>query len=333
MYTAQLIDDPNDISDLQEEWKILHAKSLTKTVFQAFAFQSVWWETLGVGKRILITVRNEEGKLVALAPTFVHVESGSSQLSLLGCVNVSDYLDVLVDGSESEDTESIYATLLLAVEQIKWTKLFWCSLPEASATRIFMPKHFAANGNINESIQDVVPIINLPSTWEEYLSAVGRKPRHEIRRKERKLEAVSHEYLVLDDPSETDIEDFISLHKQSSHDKNEFWDDNHLMFFRKLIPALAIEKRVKLFFLSVENTRVASMLAFDEPGSLALYNSGFSLGTHDDLSVGSNLIAYTIRYAIEHNKQTYDFLRGDEAYKFRFGAISTNIYDIEITRT
>ncbi|PIR62633.1 MAG: hypothetical protein COU65_02390 [Candidatus Pacebacteria bacterium CG10_big_fil_rev_8_21_14_0_10_42_12] len=333
MYTSQLLEESKKISDLTEEWSILQAKSLTKTVFQTQVFQSTWWETLGQGKRILIAIRNEENQLVALAPTFLHDNSGVSQLSLLGCVNVSDYLDVLVVDDENENVESIYSSILSAVDQIPWDKLFWCSLPEKSVTRAYLKKFFAEKGSLNESIQDAVPVIYLPQTWEEYLVSVGRKQRHEIRRKERKLGEVQHEYIVLENPSGSDVEDFIELHKQSSHEKNEFWDDNHLRFFRNLIPALASDNRVKLFFLKVEGVRVASMLAFDEPESLALYNSGFSSGTHDELSIGSNLIAYTIRYAIEQKKQTYDFLRGDEAYKFRFGAIRTNVYDIEIARS
>lgn len=332
MYTAQVLETSEDIKKLFPEWDSLLSRGLTKTVFQTPLFQDIWWKTLGVGKRIFIIIRNEKHALVGLAPIFLEESNGIIQLSLLGCVNVSDYLDVLIDDSVSENQEQIYGTLFSALEKLEWKKLFWCSLPEISKTRLFLKKYFANKGKINESIQDVVPIIHLPKTWDEYLDSAGRKQRHEIRRKQRKLDSTPHEYTVLDDPNQSDVDDFIDLHKQSSQNKKEFWDDRHLIFFQALVHSLKKEKRIKLFFLSIRDERVASMLAFDEPESLALYNSGFVSGTYDELSVGSNLIAYTIRYAIEEKKKFYDFLRGGEKYKFRFGAVSTNIYDIEITR-
>src|SRR4029077_2857082 len=42
--------------------------------------------------------------------------------------------------------------------------------------------------------------------------------------------------------------------------------------------------------------------------------------TYDDMPAGYLLHAYSIRYAIAHGFETYDFLRGDEPYKYLFGA-------------
>jgi len=331
MYTSQALENTEDILGLEAEWEKLHSSSLTQTVFQTPSFQQTWWDTLGFGKRIIITIRDKEMNLVALAPIFLEETENEIKLNLVGCVNVSDYLDVLIDNTE-ENIDAIYESLLSEIDKINWDKLFWCSLPEKSKTRDALKRYFSENENVKESIQDVAPIINLPESWDEYLVSVGRKQRHEIRRKQRKLDQVNHAYEVIQQPTVDDVDDFIALHKQSSQNKKEFWDEKHLIFFRKLVPTLAVNNKIRMFFLRVDNKRVASMLAFDEPDSLALYNSGFSAGTYDELSIGSNLIAYTIKYAIENRKGIYDFLRGDEAYKFRFGAISTNVYDIEIDR-
>ncbi len=330
-YTGSLLDNQEEIVALTAEWNDLIVKSRTSTVFQSPTFLTVWWESLGVGKRLIVTVRDGQGKLVAIAPLFLESTNDGNTLNLLGCVNVSDYLDVLIDRDEAE-VDDLYQTLLTEVASIDWKKLFWCSLPESTLTRQYLKSYFKNRCLIGEVIQDVAPVIQLPPSWDEYLESVGRKQRHEIRRKQRKLAEAEHAFEVLDRPTEKDVEEFIVLHKQSSQQKEAFWDDRHLIFFRKLIPALSADGKIKLFFLSVEGQRVASMLAFSENKRLELYNSGFAAGVHDELSIGSNLIAYTIKFAIEQGLEAYDFLRGNEQYKFRFGAIATNVYDITVLR-
>ncbi len=331
MYTSSLLETQEEVAALTTEWNDLVVKSRTTTVFQSPAFLATWWESLGVGKRLIVTVRDDQSKLIAIAPLFLESTDDGNQLNLLGCVNVSDYLDILIDRYE-KDVDALYQFLLKEVTNIDWKKLFWCSLPESTVTRQYLKSYFKNIGEVSEVIQDVAPVIQLPQSWDEYLESVGRKQRHEIRRKQRKLAEAEHEYEVLDRPTEEDIEEFIVLHKQSSQQKEAFWDDRHLTFFRKLIPALSEEGKIKLFFLSIDGRRVASMLAFTENQRLELYNSGFAAGVHDELSIGSNLIAYTIKYAIEQGLEAYDFLCGNEQYKFRFGAIATNVYDITVIR-
>jgi CelD/BcsL family acetyltransferase involved in cellulose biosynthesis len=44
------------------------------------------------------------------------------------------------------------------------------------------------------------------------------------------------------------------------------------------------------------------------------------------------LLAYLIRQAIAQGKQVFDLLRGDEPYKFRFGAREVPLHRIRIAR-
>jgi CelD/BcsL family acetyltransferase involved in cellulose biosynthesis len=74
------------------------------------------------------------------------------------------------------------------------------------------------------------------------------------------------------------------------------------------------------------------MLIFDYNDQFLLYNSGFDPAQFNNLSTGNVLTAYTIKQAIEQRKTVYDFLRGDEVYKFRFGAVSQPVYDISVER-
>jgi CelD/BcsL family acetyltransferase involved in cellulose biosynthesis len=50
------------------------------------------------------------------------------------------------------------------------------------------------------------------------------------------------------------------------------------------------------------------------------------------LSLGVVLTAKAIEHAIENGRSTFDFLRGNETYKYRFGAKDTEIYRLAISR-
>ncbi|PIR61262.1 MAG: hypothetical protein COU68_00355 [Candidatus Pacebacteria bacterium CG10_big_fil_rev_8_21_14_0_10_45_6] len=326
-YATQIITTENEYSALEGEWQELLESSATNQVFQSFSFLNTWWHTFNPGEISIIAVR-EEGTLVALAPLFIQKESGKTHLKLLGCINVSDYLDVLV---QKKLQAELYPVLLAVIDELIWDSLEWCSLPEESPSRMWL-KQFFSDATVSEKQQDVCPQIELLNTWESYLTGLDRKQRHEIRRKERRLQAFEHKFEEILQPTTTDVADFIRLHKESSREKKSFWDDTHLNFFRHVLPNLGKQGWLRLFFLSIEGTRAASMIIFDYNQQFQLYNSGFLLKEFRELGVGSLLTAHTIKRAIEEKKVRYDFLRGNEAYKFRYTNTAKPIFDITITR-
>jgi CelD/BcsL family acetyltransferase involved in cellulose biosynthesis len=43
-------------------------------------------------------------------------------------------------------------------------------------------------------------------------------------------------------------------------------------------------------------------------------------------------MAYCIQDAIERGLKVFDFLRGEEEYKYRFGAVRTEIYNLRLAK-
>ena len=327
-YTTDILTTESAFESLENEWQPLLEASATNEVFQTFSFLHTCWKSFAPGKLSLITVRDDLGKLLALAPLFLQEAAGTTSAQLLGCSTVSDYLDLLVDATLQN---KLYPVLLQKIEELPWDTLAWCSLPEASPTRTWL-KNFFSGEQVREMQQDVCPQIMLPASWETYLASIDRKQRHEIRRKERRLLAFEHSFEEIEQPSTLDIADFIRLHKASSQNKRAFWDDTHLAFFSQILPSLGKQRWLKLFFLKVKGVRAASMLIFDYNNAFQLYNSGFLLSEFRELSVGSLLTAHTIKRAIQEKRTMYDFLRGNEEYKFRYTAQAKPIFDITISR-
>ncbi|MDL1883917.1 GNAT family N-acetyltransferase, partial [Anaerolineae bacterium CFX8] len=70
----------------------------------------------------------------------------------------------------------------------------------------------------------------------------------------------------------------------------------------------------------------ATYLNFVYNRHVLVYNSGLLPGEYGHLSPGIVLLAYNIRHAIENNAVVFDFLRGNEVYKYRMGAQDTRVF-------
>jgi CelD/BcsL family acetyltransferase involved in cellulose biosynthesis len=333
---TKIYSDLNGFYELAREWDDLLARTEKPLLFMRYVYQSVWWRHLGNDQLRLIAIRTDEGKLVGLAPLYLKTDgAGQRQLTFVGCVDVSDYLDLLVD---KDYVAAVHEALLdcLADKELAWDKLYLCSLPHDSLTHSRLAEAARRRGwRLEIKQQDICPVITLADDWESYLAGVNKKQRHEIRRKIRKIEteAETRWYVV---SSEAEIEkamaDFIRLHQKSTQDKEEFWSEALVAFFRALALELARCGWLKLYFIEVNGAQAAAMLCFDYYDEFLLYNSGYDPEQFAHLSPGNVLTAYTIQHAIELGRKRYDFLRGDEVYKFRFGAEPEPVYDLEIYR-
>ena len=320
---------------LAQEWDDLLARAVNAPFFMRYSYQSIWWRHLGNDDLVLIAIRTDDGKLVGLAPLYRKLkESGQQELTFVGCVDVSDYLDLLVD---KEYVDEVFEALLdVLTGEVEWDGLYLCSLSQRSITHSHLADAMRARGwNVEVSQQDVCPVITLADTWDDYLTGIDKKQRHEIRRKERKIQREADtRWILVEAPDELDaaMEEFISLHQSSTKDKEDFWSDSLIAFFKEVVIALAREGWLKLYFIEVNGARAATMLCFDYNNEFLLYNSGFDPEQYGHLSPGNVLTAYTIQHAIELGRDRYDFLRGDEVYKLRFGGEPEPVYDVRAFR-
>jgi CelD/BcsL family acetyltransferase involved in cellulose biosynthesis len=330
--------DLSGFDALAEEWNDLLKRSAFDTLFLTWEWQRTWWEHLGEGDLFLITLRDDQGHLAGIAPLYRTVSAGGERkLSIVGCLDVSDYLDIIV--AQGHETE-VYGALLdylNSAEMADWDVAELCNVPEISPAHQALAEMAVEHGHeFRTLVEDVCPVIDLPATWDAYLDSLDKKQRHEIRRKMRRIqrEADVHWYIVDQDRDMAEeIEAFIELHQKSSADKDDFMDEQMKGFFHAVAHVLQPPGWLQLAFIEVDGQKAASMLNFDYKDAILVYNSGYDPQHRAHLSSGIVLLAYCIQHAIELGRARFDFLRGDEAYKYRFGAKETKVYRLIIVRS
>lgn len=169
-------------------------------------------------------------------------------------------------------------------------------------------------------IQEVSPYITLPDSWEKYLEMLERTDRKELKRKFKRLDTVEHIFR-----EDTNLEEFVRLHTLSDISKNQFMTDAMQAFFKDLLSLQIPGWQQKLAFLYIEHKPVASVFYFESENEILLYNSGYD-PDQKYYSVGLLLIAHLIQHAIETKKQKFDFLRGNERYKYDLGGKDERLF-------
>lgn len=319
--------------DLAEAWNDLMGRAVSAPIFMTVEYQKIWWQHFGNDNLRLITVRADDGTLMGIAPLFVDGDT----LHFVGCVDVSDYLDFLIDRDHITETYAAIVDYLATNLADEWRTAYFCSLACHSITPRILAELIPTRGwTTATAVEEVCPVIILSGSWDEYLAGIAKKQRHEIRRKLRRAEATADvRWRVLqlpEDVTDAEIDTFISLHRKSAAEKDQFWDDKKLTFFRAIIKKFAEMGWLKFYFLDINQVSAAALLCFDYRNEILVYNSGYDVENFGHLSPGIVIISYSIRHAIELNRSRYDFLRGDEAYKFRFGAVAEDVFGVSITK-
>ncbi|WP_258604066.1 GNAT family N-acetyltransferase [Mesorhizobium sp. AR10] len=176
----------------------------------------------------------------------------------------------------------------------------------------------------------ICPSLDLPGDWETYLEQkTSSNTRQKIRRFLRKLDGSNEFRITHADASTIDRDIGIIL---------EMWRIKWAARKGNLLPSLIRSNR-RLFKDAFESGTLFLPILWqgDKPlGGLAFLVDSvkkamfFHLAGRDetanDIPSGLVLHAYCIRRAIEQGFRSYDFLRGNEPYKYSFGVEETTIH-------
>jgi CelD/BcsL family acetyltransferase involved in cellulose biosynthesis len=318
--------------ELAPEWDELLHRSVTDVIFLTVEWQSTWWESYNAGELLIFTCRDERDRLLGIAPWFIHDLRGERVVRTIGCVDVTDYVDVIVDKAFLQPVLACFAAVLNE-NSAKFDRINFCNIPEASPTLSVFPELLrSCQFEVDVVLQEVCPVIALPATWDAYLESLDKKQRHEIRRKLRRAESeVDLEIEALTAPADvnTKIDTFLHLMASSQPAKAEFLRDaGNARFFRSIVQAVSERGWLRMSFLKVNGEPAAAYCDFIYRGKVLVYNSGLLIDKYAHLSTGIVLLAQNIRWAIENGYQVFDFLRGNETYKYRMGGQDTRVFKL-----
>jgi CelD/BcsL family acetyltransferase involved in cellulose biosynthesis len=329
-----------DFSEITpESWNGLVEQSIANTPFSRHEYLSQWWRTLGGGEwteaELVLMSATENDQLIGIAPLFIADYDGQRALMLLGSIEISDYLDLIVREGDLTRFLSGLLDFLISHNEENWSAIDWYNLPDTSPTLAVLKAESEKRGwTHHEEIYRPTPRIPLSGSFEEYLSRIDKKQRHEIRRKMRRAAESDKNvrFYVVDGAEDIDseIDAFFNLMIQSP-EKEQFL---HPAMREQMTATFQNAHKygyLWLAFLEIEGAKTAASLNFDYKNKLWGYNSGVS-SEHRELSPGWVLLAHTIQWCCENGRYEFDFMRGDEEYKYRFGGVNKYVMRVRVNR-
>ena len=208
----------------------------------------------------------------------------------------------------------------------RWRLLTAC-FPKASFNSTKVDKVIKIDGIDNT----LCPYATLPKNWNSYLDQLSANTRQKIRRLLKQVEA-SSEYRITVATPETFDRDLKTL--------LGFWDTKWRVRKAASMDSLIRSNGVMLtrsfqagmVYLPTfwhGDRPVAALATLVEPRkrTFSFYMTGRD-ETFEGPPAGMILHAHSIRHAIEQGFVEYDFLRGNEPYKYSFGCKERKIYSI-----
>lgn len=326
---------------LAGEWDRLLSRSINVVPFLRHDYLRLWWSTLGGGEwsrgEMWVAVgRDSSGQVLGIAPLFWgNGRQAPSALRLMGSVEISDYLDLIVPVEHADALAQAVLDALAANGPDGWSRLDLFNIPDGSPSLPALQKAVEAHGwtSVQERLQPC-PVIHLDSDWEAYLSRLDKKQRHELRRKLRRAEMNPEpvEMRIVEPGQDvvTAIDTFLQL-MATDPNKAAFLTPTMRAHLASLIRQGIDNRWVQLAFLDVGDVPAAAYLNFDYADRVWVYNSGLN-PDFLPLSPGWVLLGRLIEWAIRAGRRDFDFMRGDEEYKFHLGGTSRSICRLTISR-
>lgn len=292
-----------------------------------------------------------EASLTPVAPT--------AKAVYLGATYHADYATLLADPLDLPEVADAVVDALAGATAIDprhptpWDVIdlrrFRTGDPAADAlAAAFGAREIAEGWTLNLEAEDVCPVATLPgdgqpdaASIDDFLGTLGKHDRHEIRRKVRRAEAAGHIALLDATDPLGDLQSFIELHQARWGEEGLFpptrGGDQSRVFVSRMLELLGPDTtapvgHAHLSFLTLDGARIGAAIFFVTRDALLYYNAGVSPDARH-LSPGVVLVERLARRALELGLRRLDFLRGDEPYKYEWGAVNEPIQRLLVRRS
>ena len=296
-------------------------------VFVLPAWLKLWWQEFKPPTELYLGAVRREGEIIGIAP----LQLKENQASFIGSRDVCDYLDfVVAPGAEND----FFSVLLDDLKQRNINRLdLSCLRPESTVLTRLVDIARSRGCEVLCQPEDVSVELDLPATFEEYLEMLDTKQRHEVKRKLRRLmEAGKIDLRIVEDGAaiQKAMDVFLKMFSESRSDKAAFLTSQKESFFRSLADTMSEVKLLRMGILELDAKATAMILYFDFNGGVYLYNSGYD-PEYTALSVGLMSKVLCIQESIKQGKKKFDFLKGNEVYKYHLGGKEVTLSNCQIT--
>lgn len=316
-----------EMDAVKENWQTVYQADPNAHYFVSWGWLRGYFEITERRWFILAAKSSEGSDYVAFFPLAEAVSNLKMIRSLrMGGSPLSDYTGFVCLPEFEETVLEVFAQYVQT--NLKWDRFHLRDVLDARV-ETFLAYFPQSEFDIVEQDRVVCPYIPLPSDWDTYLMKNLKKlPRNQMRKALRTIDTLADVKYVLADNDNFDenLEVLLTLWQERWKQPTEQ--------FRILLRYSMETGALWLSTLWLGEEPIAGLACFVDAhkGRMYSYMGGYD-PNYSKLAPGKILDGTSIRFAIEHGFKEYDYLRGDEPYKFRLGAIKRHNKYFLVSRT
>lgn len=344
--SVERIDNGVALSALEHDWRSVYARDADAQLFLSWDWMTRVF-AVNEGQWCVLVVR-AENVAVAFLPLrgktyWSHTRDRlCTELRLAGTLDWADYTGLLCDPAYEA---AAIALLGARLRDMGWRRLVLKNLRIAPHRLRHLLAQFPASdyrvrSHTRQSKTDgtdllVCPGVALGTDFDDFLgSRVSAKSRQKIRRYLRKVEGSDDYRFSVSGPEtrDRDLDIFAALWADKWAPRKGAETQRLARSYRAIVARGLAAGNMFMPMLWQRDTPLGVLCSFidADKGDVLFFATGRD-ERHTQLPVGLLLHAFSIRWAIANGLRYYDFLRGNEAYKYTFGAVDRPIQYLTIT--
>lgn len=339
--TASCVEGEEAFQQLRPEWDALAERVTFTTPFLRFKWNATWWKHWGGGHQLrIILVREGDGRLVGIAPFYLSrnpwFKLRARRMGLLADTHTgSDYLGPLVQSGYEQRAGRVIADALIDTRQ-EWDYLELDHTLEDHAVLHELRVALRESGYREQFVKrSTCPYAALPESFEDYVRLLGHNIRYNFRRRLKALHRNGSVALVVlrNGPEiQSRLPELMELHRRrftTQGKPSSFLLPDVQQFHRELIGAMGPDDGLRLYILEIRGQAAAALYGFSEGKRFLFFQSGMD-PQWSRFSVGLVLMGSVIEQVIKDGHTEFDFLRGDEAYKYQWATAVRSTYTVRM---
>jgi CelD/BcsL family acetyltransferase involved in cellulose biosynthesis len=332
------IDSIEQLTELAEPWRALHAACAPESPFLSFDWAQLWAERFcRDARRLFVLAVYGKGRLVAVAP-WCRVRSAGplrpSRIEFLGAVvTAADHLDVLCEPGAARAVAALLHDHLFGPAAPLWHRIELRGVAAESPFLFEFTRKLGDAGRLfSLEAGNYCPTRSLQTGGEEGLASQLSRRRKRLRYELSVLSRLGPvEHLTLrsgEAEAESVSERFLNLYRA----RWEAGAEPLVGFTQQLIARAAQSPQLEIDLLEVAGRCVAGLLHLRSGEAIYLYLMAIDRTVDPRLSVGNLVLGLALERAAKEGLRVYDFLRGGEDYKLRWADGASRDLDLIVHR-
>ena len=320
---SEIITGVEGLSAIAPDWWDLFRRAAAPTPFQSPAWLLPWCRTLDRGEPLAILLRRDD-EAMGLALFSGADEEGERVLRPLGA-GVTDLCDALfAAGKEVEASAALFDALMAWTG---WDRCLWTELPGGSAILATARRRGHPSGS-----SQAAPVLRLPREGG-LEDAIPRQMLRTLATCRKRAEALGDVTVESPEP-EAFLTQLFRLHRLRWRQTGQDGVLAHPQvqaFHRRALPELAKHGLARFHLLRIKGRVAAAHYGLAAGSAHHYYIGGFD----PELKAagpGHLAVAHAIERALSERAAQFHFLRGEEPYKRRWGAVPEALHGLVLVR-